>query len=313
MKVTRAIKDYIKHCRVSRGYSPYTIRNYQNYLLALERWCQQNNVSEIEQLTRSDIEDFQLSLIEGNPTMSKRTQNYYLISIRSLFKYLIDRDVTVLSPEKITLSKTPGREIHALEPDEIARMSEPQTSSINDLRDSAIVNVLFSTGMRVSELLSLKRADINLERGEFSVRGKGNKVRPVFLTEDATAALKKYLQLRTDKNPYVFTQHHQKTNRSVPLSARGIQRCLNRLAKLAGIVKPVSPHKLRHSFATELLRNGADLRAVQAMLGHSSITTTQVYTHVTDKNLQEIHRRFHNQKTTPKQTVELEPKSGQVS
>lgn len=294
MKITRAIKEYIKYCKVSRGYSIHTVRNYQKYLSTLEAWCSDNQIENIEQLTRSDIEDFQISLIEKSSALSKKTQNYYLISIRSLFKYLIERDVAVLAPEKITLSKTPAREIHALELEEIEQLAQPRSSSIADLRDSAIVNVLFSTGMRVSELQSLKRKDINVDRGEFSVRGKGGKIRPVFLTEVAKQSVKLYLSKRTDDNPYVFAQHHRKNDDS-PMSARGIQRRLTQLAKTAGIVKPVSPHKLRHSFATELLRNGADLRAVQAMLGHSSITTTQVYTHVTDKNLREVHQRFHDQ------------------
>lgn len=292
MKLRRAINDYLKFCRVSKGYSPHTIRNYTHQLESLFSWAQENKIEQVEQLTREDIDDFQLYLLENKKNFSQKTKNYYLISIRSLLHYLISRDVEVIAPEKIALSKLPQRQIQALEPDEVEALIQPSDDSLVELRDRAIISVLYSTGLRVSELVSLKKKDVNVEKGEFSVRGKGGKVRPVFLGDQAKTALADYLKLRRDDNPHLFTQGRRQQE-PMPITARTIQRRLELRAKRAGIVKPVSPHKLRHSFATHLLQNGADLRSVQALLGHSSITTTQVYTHVTDKSLRDIHQQFH--------------------
>lgn len=175
--------------------------------------------------------------------------------------------------------------------------------NISDYRDRAIIAVLFSTGLRISELLALKRNQINLATGEFSVRGKGGKVRPVFLSEAALDALGEYIDQRADTNPFIFITHHKNSrldSAKAPISSRTVQRSIRDIAARAGITKPISPHKIRHSFATDLLRNGADLRSVQALLGHSSITTTQVYTHVTDKSLKDIHQRFHSPKNNSK-------------
>jgi site-specific recombinase XerD len=215
-----------------------------------------------------------------------------------MLKYLVGRDVAVMAPDRIELGKVSERQIHFLEPEEVSRLLEPPLeSSITQLRDQAVLQLLFSSGLRVSELTGLKKSDVNIERGEFSVRGKGGKIRPVFLSESAQAALSAYLAARTDSHPYLFIRHFKNTaldsKAKGGLTTRSVQRILKERAQLAGITKPVTPHKLRHSFATNLLRNGADLRSVQAMLGHASITTTQLYTHVTDKNLRETHERFH--------------------
>ncbi len=295
MLTQRAIKDFLRHCRVSRGYSPNTLRNYQMYLTAFGGWAKDCQIDNIEKLTSEDVEEFQLFLQESGNRGAK-TVNYYLIALRSLCKYLLGRDLAVLAPERITLAKTPARQVHFLETEEVERLRQaPVGETLDALRDRAILEVLYSTGLRVSELVSLKRSHVNLKSGEFSIRGKGQKVRPVFLSDSAKLALKNYLSTRRDGNSILFIRHQHDINKdekATALTARSIQRLLKHYGSLAGIVKPLTPHKLRHSFATELLRNGADLRSVQELLGHSSITTTQVYTHVTNKNLKEIHRRF---------------------
>jgi site-specific recombinase XerD len=298
MKLSRAITEFLRYCRVSRGYSPNTLRNYQGQLSALLKWSIDSKIDQVEQLTSEDITDFQLHLLETKSGLSQRTKNYYLISIRSLLHYLISRDLTVLPPEKIVLSKLPQRQILVLEPAEVSELLKATDTSEIELRDSALIGVLYSTGLRVGELVNLKRRDVNVAKGEFSVRGKGGKVRPVFLGDQSKLMLGEYLAHRQDDNPYLFVQRFRQSHQTKPISARTVQRRLDLRAKRAGIVKPVSPHKLRHSFATHLLQNGADLRSVQALLGHSSITTTQVYTHVTDKSLREVHRQFHSQSSS---------------
>lgn len=275
--------------------------NYRRYLARFESWAEAQKLTEIEQLASEDVEEFARSLSHGDTaTHNKKTQNYYLIALRALLKYLLNRDVEVMAPDKITLAKTPERQVEFLDADELANLREViPNSNLTDKRDRAIISLLFSTGLRVSELISLKRNQISLKTGEFAVTGKGGKVRPVFLGSVARDDLSDYLQERRDANPYVFIRHYKTseldTKRKTPLTPRSVQRILNHWAKLAGIEKPVSPHKLRHSFATDLLRNGADLRSVQALLGHSSITTTQVYTHITDKSLRDVHQRFHSE------------------
>lgn len=298
MTLGRAIKEYLRYCHVSKGYSPNTLRNYRAYLNHFLSWAEAQKISRVEDLTSEDILEFQISLSKDqSTTRSRPTQNYYLIAIRSMLGYLLGRDLEVLPPGKITLSKTPGRQIGFLEPAEVDRIRQaiPQ-ETLNQKRDRAILSLLYSSGLRISELVSLKRHQVSVTAGEFSVLGKGGKVRPVFLTEAAKTDLKNYVGSRQDVNPFLFIRHHKNReldNIKRPVTARTVQRQLNIYARLAGVTKPVSPHKLRHSFATDLLRNGADLRAVQALLGHASITTTQVYTHVTDQSLKDIHRRFH--------------------
>jgi integrase/recombinase XerD len=301
MIINRAIKDFIRYCQTSKGYSRYTVRNYSLHLREFNNWAESNKLEKIEDVTAEDVEDFHLTLAQKDESRSlnKKTQNYYLITLRSLFKYLISKDMEVMPPEKITLSKVPERQIHFLEREELTKIIEHiSTDNLNGLRDKAIISVLFSTGLRVSELCHLRRNQVSLSRGEFSVHGKGGKVRPVFLTEEALENLAEYIETRRDTNPFVFIRHHKNpeldSKKKEPITERSVQRLLKHSAAMAGIVKPVTPHKLRHSFATELLRNGADLRSVQAMLGHSSVTTTQLYTHITDKSLRETHQKFLN-------------------
>jgi site-specific recombinase XerD len=293
MKIGRAIDEFIRYCRVTKGYSPNTVRNYHHYLRVFNQWCTDKTIVTVKQITSDDVLDFASDLQETNPELGRPTLNYYLIAIRALFKYLTSRDITVIAPDKVTLAKVGANQVTFLEPDEVSRLiaaDDPASKTV--LRDQAILELLFASGLRLSELVALKRTAVNIDRGEFSVKGKGGKVRLVFLSEAAQRALRDYLNSRSDRAEWLFL-----ANRSEPvprpINARSIQRLLKRQATLAGITKPVTPHTLRHSFATNLLRNGADLRSVQAMLGHASVTTTQRYTHVTDKGLRETYQRFH--------------------
>ena len=297
MKITRAIRDFVKHCQVQKGLSTYTIRNYSASLNSFEKWATENQLDDIEKVTAEDISDFQVNLYETKNNLSTKTVNYYLIALRSLFRYLLSREVDVLAPDKLILAKTAQRQIDFFDSTELSGLIEAiPTNDLSGIRDKALVAMLFSTGLRLSEIVSLKRNMVNINSGEFSVKGKGGKVRPAFLTESAKQLLSDYISKRKDTNTYLFIRHfkdpEKDTTLAKPLNSRSIQRLLKHYATLAGIVKPISPHKLRHSFATTLLQRGADIRSVQAMLGHSSITTTQVYTHVTDKNLKDVHKKF---------------------
>lgn len=295
MKINRAIQEFIRYCRTAKGFSPNTVRNYEHYLQVLGTWADERQLTTVSQLSADDILEFQLYLQEQNPARTKQTLNYYLIAVRALLKYLVTRDVKVLAPDRVTLAKTGARQIHFLEVDEIRRLIEVEDpTSKTAVRDRAILELLFASGLRISELVNLQRTAVNIERGEFSVKGKGGKVRLVFLSDEAKSALTAYLRERRDEAaPLFLASRTQNGQKPAPVNARNIQRLLKRQALLAGITKPVTPHTLRHSFATNLLRNGADLRSVQAMLGHSSVTTTQHYTHVTDKGLRETYERFH--------------------
>lgn len=308
MTINRAIKEFLKYCQVARGYSPYTLRNYRQQLGALEQWANSQNLTDISKLTADDVIEFQLQLQAKSDTLiSQKTRNYYLITLRALLRYLISIDQPCLAPEKVTLAKTHERQIHYLESEELQRLlAAASGSSLAERRDRAILTVLAATGLRVSELVSLKRNQVSFRLGEFSVIGKGGKVRPVFLSPTALEFLEDYVDKRRDGNPYLFISHHGSTATGRPLGARSVQRLIHHYAVKAGIVKPISPHKLRHSFATDLLRNGADLRSVQALLGHSSVTTTQIYTHITNESLKDVHRRFHSDH--PSETKSESPK-----
>lgn len=304
MTISRAVKDYLRFLEASRGASVHTVKNYRHYLTSFQTWAEANKVEKVDQLSGEDVIDYQLSLLDPQGAKrSRATVNYYLIALRSLLKYLIGRDLTVLPPEKVGLSKVPSRQISFLDREEVIRLiQEAGDDSLSGKRNKAMVAVLFSSGLRISELLGLKRNQVNLATGEFSVRGKGGKVRPGFLSEEALEVLGEYIDVRADTNPCLFIRHHKNSHldsKKNPLSHRTVQRLIGQAAIKAGITKSVTPHKIRHSFATDLLRNGADIRSVQAMLGHSSITTTQIYTHVTDKSLRDVHRRFHSQPPKP--------------
>jgi len=280
-----------------------TIRNYEFYLQRFIDWAKDPNPDEIGSDT---IHQYRLYLnrLEGrneDTQLKKSTQNYHLIALRSFLKYLARNDIATLASEKIELAKQGSRDVAFLDATDLARLLDAplkiDAPEIIKLRDRAILELFFSTGMRVSELAKLKRENINLDRDEFTIRGKGDKTRIVFLSHQARHALKSYLALRADDSPYIFVRHDRAKGEHDAVGAitpRSIERLVHRYAIASGIPKHVTPHTLRHSFATDLLMNGADIRSVQAMLGHSSITTTQIYTHITNRQLRDVHKAFHD-------------------
>jgi len=291
---------FLTYLEVERGKSILTTRNYNLYLT---RFLNISKVARPEQLTLDDVRDFRLWLNRQTSSrggaLKKSTQNYYLISLRSFLKYLQKQDVKTLAPEKIELAKVGERQVSVLDGDDLERFLKAPIAkgqSLLELRDKAILELLFSTGLRVSELASLKRDSINLKKDEFTIRGKGDKLRVVFLSERARHWVKEYLDRRMDDHHALFIRLDRAGRRSSEVSTltpRSIERLVDHYTKAAGITKKVTPHTLRHSYATDLLQNGADIRSVQAMLGHASIQTTQVYTHVTNKQLKEVHQAFH--------------------
>lgn len=303
-KISRLITDYLEYLEVERGRSVRTIRNYDFYLRRFERWAKN---PEPEKITGEMVHKYRLWLnrsVEGreSETLGRSTQNYHLIALRSFLKYLAKRDITSLASEKIELAKQPIRTVEFLEAEELDRLlAAPRgyASGLVMLRDAAVLELLFSTGLRVSELSELKIEQVNLKRDEFTVRGKGDKPRVVFLSFTAKNALSAYLGKRRDASPYMFVSHDRAKggrDQAGPLTPRSIQRMVERYAKAAGITKHITPHTLRHTFATDLLMNGADIRSVQSLLGHASITTTQIYTHITNKKMKEVHQKYHGRK-----------------
>ncbi len=299
--ISHYLRKFLEYLEIEKGRSPLTVRNYDFYLQRFIGWSKDPKADDVDyemvrqyRLWLNRLED------PKRGTLKKSTQNYHLIALRSFLKYLARHDVDSMAPEKIELAKQGTREVSFLDALDLERLlSAPLTSDASDIikaRDRAILELFFSTGMRVSELATLKKDMINLDREEFSVRGKGDKVRVVFLSNQSRHFLHEYLKARQDECPYIFVRHDRaKSGAEVvgSLTPRSIERLVHKYAAEAGIPKKVSPHTLRHSFATDLLMNGADLRSVQAMLGHSSITTTQIYTHVTNQQLKEVHQAFH--------------------
>ena len=289
--------EFLEYLEIEKNRSLLTVRNYDHYLTRFLDWSQVKSPGEIDaQLVRGFRVYLNRFEDEKGRKMKRVTQDYYVIAIRGFLKYLNRHDIDTLSSEKIELGKAKEREVEFLEIEEVQRLiAAVEGDSLESLRDRAILELLFSTGLRVSELTNLNIDSINLKNGEFSVRGKGDKIRLVFLSTSAKIALNEYLPRRKDVLPALFISLSKNVETS-RLTPRSVQRIVKRYAVRAGIVKPITPHTLRHSFATDLLRNGADIRSVQAMLGHSNITTTQVYTHITDRNLKDIHDRFHTDK-----------------
>ena len=276
------------------------MENYRHYLERFLLWAK---IQEPKDITADLVREFRLYLNrlkdDSNRGLKKITQNYHVIALRNFLKYLRKRDIETLAPEKIELAKVALREIEFLEETELERLlNAPQGGGLSDSRDKAILELLFATGLRVSELCGLNRQSVNLKQDEFSVRGKGDKIRVVFLSETAKNCLKNYLDKRVDVDEALFVRvgkgkNFFQKNADLRLTSRSVERIIKKYAAKAGIGKKVTPHQLRHQFATDLLRNGADLRSVQTMLGHSSITTTQIYTHITDRQLKEIHKKYH--------------------
>ncbi|MGH9858147.1 MAG: site-specific tyrosine recombinase/integron integrase, partial [Acidobacteriota bacterium] len=296
-------QDWLEELEIGLGRSSKTVKNYDHYLQAFYAQAQITSVTDI---TSESVRSFRRFLSEkggNNEGVSLATQNYYLIAIRQFLKYLAKRDVPCLAAEKIQLASVPERDIDILYPEEVdSLLQAPQDTSPTARRDRALLQTLFSTGMRISEVVALDRDDIREDSQEIPVRGKGNKVRVVFLSDEALAAIKYYIEIRSDVDPALFIRHKKGVGRqdALRITPRSIQRLIKKYAAAAGITKDITPHVLRHSFATDLLSNGADVRQVQQLLGHASITTTQVYTHLTDVHLKSVHERFHRRKKIPR-------------
>lgn len=301
-KFVKAKVDFLEYLEIEQGLSQNTIKNYEHYLTRIEDFGGDINVNDIDQ---DFVRKWRLWLnrigTNTNDELQKTTLNYHLIALRSFLKWCSKRDITSLSAEKIELAKTSRKQVSFLNKQELSNIfAQPNISTIIGLRDRAILELLFSSGLRVSELTSLNIEHINLQKAEFSIRGKGQKDRPIFVSPNAIKWLQQYLTTRTDLATPLFIRHGKGKQQADTsgnykrLSQRSVQRLVSRYARLAGITKQVSPHTLRHSFATDLLMNGADIRSVQALLGHSNIATTQIYTHVTDPHLKKIHQQYHS-------------------
>ena len=301
MLVSKLKTDFLEYLEIEQNRSQKTIQNYDHYLTRLLDFA--GDDIELSAIDNELIRKWRLWLnrlgTNTSDELQKNTQNYHLIALRSFLKYCSKRDIEGMAPDKVELAKTVRKQVTFLTPDELERLfAAPDTSTLPGLRDRAILELLFSSGLRVSELVGLDKDHINLKRKEFTVRGKGQKDRPVFISDVAAEWVTKYIERREDNTKPLFLRYSG--NKQVRLdgnfyrlTARSIQRLVARYALLAGITKHVSPHTLRHSFATDLLMNGADIRSVQAMLGHSNIATTQIYTHVTDPHLKKVHDQFH--------------------
>ena len=303
MTLEQLKRQYLEHLEIEKGRSLKTVANYDRYL---SRFFDFSKLNDPKDITDDVLREYRLWLnrqesrevINGRKeNLKKNTQNYYLIALRSFLKYMIKRGIKTLPPERIELAKIGERSLDLITPEELDRLiGAPDTNELKGLRDRAILELLFSTGLRVSELCSLPR-DISLKSDEFSIRGKGEKIRVVFLSAEAKTAIKNYLDKRKDMDDALFVRippyNLPPTTYNLRLTPRSIERIVKHYAIKAGISKKVTPHIIRHCFATDLLSNGADIRSVQALLGHSNIATTQIYTHVTDKQLRDVHKNFH--------------------
>lgn len=303
MPYDEAVSNFLEYMELEQNRSAKTIENYSHYLTRLSDFAGDIKLSDI------DVEMVRkwrlwLNRLGTNTSeeLSKITQNYHLIALRSFLRYCARRGWEAMPADKIELARTTRPQVTFLSPEELERLAgQAKIETLSGLRDRAIIELLFSSGLRVSELVGLDRDHINLSRREFMVRGKGQKDRPIFISQEAADWIKQYLDKRQDNSKPLFIRFSGQKKADTSgnfkrLTARSIQRMVTRYGRLAGITKHVSPHTLRHSFATDLLMNGADLRSVQAMLGHSNIATTQIYTHVTDPHLKEVHEKFHSKK-----------------
>lgn len=302
IKLTEAIRKFLEYCEITKNRSAKTLENYSHYLGRFLEFA--GGETDVSQISLDLINDFRLHLNRmqdenGKELLNQKTRGYHIIALRAFLKYLIKNDYETLAPEKVELGKMPQRTVDFLEREELNKLfAAVIRSGIIGLRNYAILRTLYSTGLRISELIALDIENINLDTREFRVNGKGGKYRIVFLSSDAAGAIQNYLKARKDDLKPLFLNHGRMKSRAEVaeqrrLSPTMVQCMIRNVAKKAGLVKKVTPHKLRHSFATELLRNGADIRSVQEMLGHSSITTTQIYTHLTNRQLREIHEKYH--------------------
>jgi len=302
------IAEFLEYLEIEKGCSPLTIREYRHYLKRFHNWLTENSsAAKPEDINLDLVRRYRLYLAhlrarDGVP-LKPITQSYHIIALRAFLRYLlVQRDIPTLSPDKIELPKQRSRSVSFLNPEQMERLlNSPKISTNAGLRDKTILETLFSTGLRVSELVRLNRDQVDLKRQEFGVRGKGNKLRVVFLSDTATQWIERYLKSRQDHFKPLFIRYSgnvdaQKSGEKMRLTARSIQNIVAKYAKRAGLPIEATPHTLRHSFATDLLIGGADIRSVQEMLGHESIRTTQVYTHVTNRHLKEVHKAFHGRR-----------------
>ena len=315
MDLTNLIRELLEYLEIERNVSQLTIRNYAHYLKRFQSFLAGSPTPSVKTsvktvpvsaITQESIRQYRLFLsryVDSHGISLKRvTQNYHLIALRSFLKYLLKRDIPVLAPEKIDLPKAESKSIKFLEREQIDRLlNMPEISTQDGFRDKAILEVLFSTGLRVSELVALNRDQINFDRKEFGVIGKGRRARVVFLSDSAASWLKRYLDNREDHALPLFIRYAckkpddgQDPGEAMRLTARSVQRLVEKYVKKARLPIKITPHGLRHSFATDLLSGGADLRAIQEMLGHKNVSTTQIYTHITNPQLKEIHAKFHH-------------------
>jgi site-specific recombinase XerD len=300
MLFEKAKTDFLEYLEIEQNRSQKTIANYDHYLTRLSDFAGDIKVKDID---AEMIRKWRLWLnrlgTNTSDELGKTTQNYHLIALRSFLKFCAKRNIACMAADKVELARTKRKQVTFLNEEELARIfAEPDVKTVSGVRDRAILELLFSSGLRVSELVSLDRDHINLKRREFMVRGKGQKDRPIFISPEAAKWVEEYIGKRQDNSKPLFVRYSgsKKVDNSgnfSRLTARSVQRIVARTALLAGITKKVTPHTLRHSFATDLLMNGADIRSVQAMLGHSNIATTQIYTHITDPHLKAVHEKFH--------------------
>lgn len=310
MYISDLIEDFLEHLEIESGRSRKTIENYRLYLerfLEISQEILNKDDVKPTDIDRELLRKYRLRLNRygsenGGDDLKTITQTYHLIALRGFLKYLTRREIKSLDPSLVDLPHVIRKQVTFLHFDEVEDMlAQIDTSTESGLRDRAIIELLYSGGLRVSELVGLDRGSINLERREFMVRGKGSKDRPIFISQSAADRVQDYLDARTDSLPALFLNNSRNTQTVDTsgnyrrITARSVERIVEKYARLAGITKHVSPHTLRHSFATDLLMNGADLRSVQSMLGHADISTTQIYTHVTDAHLKEIHDKFHSE------------------
>ncbi|MFT7644564.1 MAG: site-specific recombinase XerD [Candidatus Paceibacteria bacterium] len=301
MQLVKLKRQFLEYLETERGRSVKTIENYDRYL---ERFIVFTKVKNPSDLTEEQVLEFRLylnrqpgTMVDGHmETMKRRTQNYYLIALRAFLKFIRKRSIETLSPERIELVKVPERSLDLISAQELKRLtSAPDKKTLEGKRDKTILELLISTGLRVSELCGLSISDVDLSRSEFSIHGKRGKIRVVSISDNARTTIQDYLKHRKDMDTALFIRYGRKMNDGgdLRLAPRAVQRLLKKYATQAGITRKVTPHVIRHSLATNLLKNGADLRSVQVLLGHANIGTTQVYTHVTDKYLREVHKKFH--------------------
>jgi len=303
-EIGRKIDEFLEYLEVERGSSPLTIRNYKHYLTRFLRWLETEGIRmKLIDINPEIVRQYRVYLSRlpdgkgGN--LSRKTQGYHVIALRSFLRWLIKNDFEAMSPDKIDLPKISDRQVKFLTGEQVDRLlNAPTLSTINGKRDKALLEVLYSTGLRVSELVSLDRDKIDLDRREFGILGKGGKARVVFLSTRAASWVEKYIKNRKDRFKPLFIRHKGKIDpttkgEKMRLSVRSVQRMIRKYARKIKLPVEATPHILRHSFATDLLMAGADLRSVQEMLGHKNIQTTQIYTHVTDKHLRDVHSAFH--------------------